>query len=232
MNELTKEIDFEDAIKFDEGSDELKVDTLFIAKAFEKEHKNVLRSTRKILEYVAEIEVENSRLSFELSDYQNSRGKTCTKYNLNQDAFLALVMDFSGDQAYRIKFGVLQQFAKVRVELAKVKSELAKTKKKAKAKAKQLEDSGFILVVMSGDRLYIEKTKLDQPENRVKGIQKLNPELVYFKRALASGNLKEDFKMLQENLDSYKGEYNWYELGFEEFSQIAEISMDIKGVKF
>ena len=215
MQEQEISINLEDAVNFDETSNQLEVNTRFIAKAFDKEHKNVLRSVRKVTDYIEALEGEISGCSFEPRDYKDSRGQVQSMYVLNQDAFLALVMDFTGDKAYHIKFKILKEFSRVRKELAKLKR-----------KVKALEDEGHILVVESEGRIYIEKTKLEEPENRVKGIQKLNPARVVFQVALHSGNLKYDFDSLQENLEGYKGEFSWYDMTADEFNSVVEATIN------
>lgn len=79
-------------------------DSLQIAEAFEKEHKNVLRDIDAILE-----EDEFSRLNFEPSDYR-VRGKTYPRYLLTKDGFALLVMGYTGKKALAFKKAYITRF--------------------------------------------------------------------------------------------------------------------------
>ena len=53
-----------------------------MAKVFEKEHKNVIRSIRNL-----ECSAEFSKLNFELTDYIDKNGDLQPKYEISRDSF-------------------------------------------------------------------------------------------------------------------------------------------------
>ena len=86
------------------------VDSRFVAKAFEKEHKNVLRNIDQILSEDSGYSAEFGRLNFEPSTYLNSQGKKQRCYAMTRDGFTALVMGFTGKKAARFKEFYIKRF--------------------------------------------------------------------------------------------------------------------------
>lgn len=96
--------------------------SLEVAKRFGKDHKNVLRDIRDLLDNLQTVEKEDSHdsrlLNFEqsrdkpfsenfiLSSYTNSQGISQPMYNITRDGFSLLVMGFTGTEAlkWKIKF--------------------------------------------------------------------------------------------------------------------------------
>ncbi len=79
---------------------ELKTDSLKVAKAFNKEHKNVLRDIQSLIE---KIPAEIGRLMFEQSNYLNRQNKSMPMYEMTKDGFMLLVMGYSTAEALQIK---------------------------------------------------------------------------------------------------------------------------------
>ena len=90
---------------------EVKKDKIFcrsnlVAEIFEKEHKNVLRDIRELLENCSQ---EFSQANFELSTYK-VRGKEYPCYNLSKDGFTMLAMGFTGEKAVQFKELYINKF--------------------------------------------------------------------------------------------------------------------------
>ena len=79
--------------------------SLEVAKVFEKEHKNILRS------------IENmgvrAQLNFELSEYKDGSGRKLPMYQMNRDGFAFLVMGFTGAKAEDWKLDFIEAFNKL-----------------------------------------------------------------------------------------------------------------------
>ena len=77
-----------------------------VAEIFEKEHKNVLRDIKELLDNCSK---EFSRLNFELSNYK-VRGKEYPCYNLTKDGFTLVAMGFTGEKATQFKELYINKF--------------------------------------------------------------------------------------------------------------------------
>lgn len=79
-----------------------------VAEVFEKEHKNVMQSIRKLMEGTA----QNSavRQMFSESTYLNEQNKEQPMFVMNQDGFTLLAMGFNGKKAMEFKLKYIEAF--------------------------------------------------------------------------------------------------------------------------
>ena len=79
-----------------------------VAEVFEKEHKNVMQSIRKLMEGTA----QNSavRQMFSESTYLNEQNKEQPMFIMNQDGFTLLAMGFNGKKAMEFKLKYIEAF--------------------------------------------------------------------------------------------------------------------------
>jgi anti-repressor protein len=63
-----------------------------VAKAFEKQHKHVLRDIKKLMSHSA----QNWADYFKPSTYKDSKGRTLEKFLMNREGFMLLAMGFTG----------------------------------------------------------------------------------------------------------------------------------------
>ena len=100
-----------------------------VAERFGKQHKNVLKRIKKLLNDVdgADISQRNfaprdymsspfSALHLEPRDYTDDRGKTQLEYKLTHDGFALLVMGFTGKEALAWKIAFLTAFNQLEAE--------------------------------------------------------------------------------------------------------------------
>jgi Rha family phage regulatory protein len=92
----------------------LKTDSLIVARVFEKEHFNVMRSIRNL-----ECSSEFRKLNFELTDYIDKNGDSQPKYEMSRDGFMFLAMGFTGARAAQWKESVINAFNMMEAELLK-----------------------------------------------------------------------------------------------------------------
>ncbi|MDB8736269.1 Rha family transcriptional regulator [Ruminococcus bicirculans (ex Wegman et al. 2014)] len=103
---------------FADTNDTARVDSLFVAECFEKEHKNVLRDIQKIIAPNSGLSDEFRQLNFEPSYYRNKQNKKQPCYYLTRDGFTMLVMGYTCAKAMKFKemyikrFNEMEQFIK------------------------------------------------------------------------------------------------------------------------
>lgn len=101
---------------FADMKDTARVDSRFVAEAFEKEHKNVLRDIDAILDAESGFSSEFVRQNFAQSSYADSYGRRQRCYAVSRDGFTALAMGFTGKKAAHFKelyinrFNEMEQF--------------------------------------------------------------------------------------------------------------------------
>lgn len=95
---------------------EIKTNSLKVAQHFGKSHKNVLRDIEKIIEQISNLD---AGLKFELSEYFDSTGRKLPMYEMGKDAFVLLVMGYSGEKAMGIKITYINAFNTMERELSK-----------------------------------------------------------------------------------------------------------------
>lgn len=95
-----------------------RVDSLFVADYFEKNHKEVLRDIRKITADDSGLSDEFRERNFTLSYYISKQNKKQPCYYLTRDGFTMLVMGYTGAKAMKFKemyikrFNEMEQFIK------------------------------------------------------------------------------------------------------------------------
>ena len=90
-----------------------------VAEVFEKEHKNVMQSIRKLMERTA----QNSavRQMFSESTYLNEQNKEQPMFIMNQDGFTLLAMGFNGKKAMEFKLKYIEAFNAMKRQIEQTK---------------------------------------------------------------------------------------------------------------
>lgn len=110
---------------FADTKDTARVDSLFVAQSFEKEHFHVLRDIAKITDTKSGLSEEFRLSNYGLSYYLNAQGKKQPYYNMTRDGFTMLVMGYTGQKAMQFKemyikrFNEMEQFIKTLVSARK-----------------------------------------------------------------------------------------------------------------
>lgn len=87
-----------------------RVDSLFVADVFEKQHFHVLRDIAKITESKSGLSETFIASNFESSTYRDASGRTLPRYLLTRDGFTMLVMGYTGPKAMHFKELYIQRF--------------------------------------------------------------------------------------------------------------------------
>lgn len=90
-----------------------------VAANYDKEHKDVLRAIRTILEQVPE-----AQRNFAQSSYTNEQGREMPEYVMDRQGFSMLVMGFTGEQARRFTYKYTQAFEEMAAQLTAPRTSL------------------------------------------------------------------------------------------------------------
>lgn len=86
------------------------VSSLYVAKAFDKQHFHVLRDIEKLININSGLSEEFGQSNFGLSSYKNQQNKKQPCYLMTRDGFTLLVMGYTGKKAMQFKEFYINRF--------------------------------------------------------------------------------------------------------------------------
>jgi len=95
---------------FADTNDTARVDSLFVAEFFEKQHKHVLRDIARITEPKSGLSENFINTNFKSDSYKDSTGRKLPCYFMTRDGFTMLVMGYSGQKAMKFKELYVRRF--------------------------------------------------------------------------------------------------------------------------
>ena len=95
---------------FVDKKDIVRVDSLYVAEFFEKNHKEVLRDIRNIAAPNSGLSKEFAERNFALGSYKDKQNQKRPCYYLTRDGFTILVMGYTGKKALRFKELYIRRF--------------------------------------------------------------------------------------------------------------------------
>lgn len=95
---------------FTDTNDTARVDSLFVAEFFEKQHKHVLRDIARITEPKSGLSENFINANFKADSYKDSTGRKLPCYFMTRDGFTMLVMGYSGQKAMKFKELYIRRF--------------------------------------------------------------------------------------------------------------------------
>lgn len=95
---------------FADMHDTARVDSLFVADFFEKQHKHVLRDIAKITQPTSGLSEEFIKSNFKEDKYKDVTGRKLPCYQMTRDGFTMLVMGYTGTKAMRFKELYIKRF--------------------------------------------------------------------------------------------------------------------------
>ncbi len=107
MKELIPKDDFG---VFADMKDTARVDSLFVAEAFEKRHSHVIRDIDRLTQPNSGLSEMFIKNHFTQGTYKDSTGRKLKCYFLTRDGFMMLVMGFTGKKALKFKELYIKRF--------------------------------------------------------------------------------------------------------------------------
>lgn len=95
---------------FADKNDTPRVDSLYVAEAFEKNHKEVMRDIRRLTDLNSGLSREFAERNFALGSYSDKQTQKRPRYFLTRDGFMMLVMGFTGKKAMKFKEMYIKRF--------------------------------------------------------------------------------------------------------------------------
>ncbi len=95
---------------FADSKDTVRVNSLFVAKFFEKRHDHVLRDIARITAPKSGLSDEFRLLNFKESTYKDETGRKLPCYEMTRDGFTMLVMGYTGAKAMKFKELYIKRF--------------------------------------------------------------------------------------------------------------------------
>ena len=95
---------------FADKKDIVRVDSLYVAEFFEKNHKEVLRDIRNIAAPNSGLSKEFAERNFALGSYKDKQNQKRPCYYLTRDGFTILVMGYTGENTLRFKELYIRRF--------------------------------------------------------------------------------------------------------------------------
>lgn len=95
---------------FADSHDTARVDSLYVADFFEKQHKHVLRDIARITEPKSGLSEEFVKSNFAADKYLDATGRKLPCYQMTRDGFTMLVMGYTGAKAMRFKELYIKRF--------------------------------------------------------------------------------------------------------------------------
>ena len=95
---------------FADKCDTARVDSLYVADFFEKQHKHVLRDIARITEPKSGLSEEFIKNNFATDSYKDATGRRLPYYQMTRDGFTMLVMGYTGQKAMKFKELYIKRF--------------------------------------------------------------------------------------------------------------------------
>lgn len=107
---------------FADTNETARVDSRFIAQAFNKRHRDVLRDLRNLLDPNNGLSANFSQRNFALTTYADNQGKKRPCYQLTRDGFVMLIMRYNGAKANHFKELYIQRFNEMEEQIKILRS--------------------------------------------------------------------------------------------------------------
>lgn len=101
---------------FIDKSDDVLVDSRFVAEAFDKRHDAVLRDIKNILDTEDETVKDFTAHNFVGCSYKGGNGKILPCYGMTKEGFSMLVFGWTGDKAMRFKVAYINRFKEMEAQ--------------------------------------------------------------------------------------------------------------------
>ena len=207
---------------FADKKDIVRVDSLYVAEFFGKNHKEVLRDIRNIAAPNSGLSKEFAERNFALGSYKDKQNQKRPCYYLTRDGFTILVMGYTGKKALRFKELYIRRFNEMEElikSLVKARTEfplLTENIKLLHEKPKQYHFSNECNMI---NRIVLGKSaKQFRLENNLEKGTSIRPYLTEVQINLIEKLQKVDIGLLVAfpNYEDRKRHLEWYKQKWEE----------------
>jgi len=102
---------------FVDSSEQIMVDSLFVADLLEKQHKHVLRDIAKVIQPKSGLSAEFVKENFFADKYTDIKGRNLLRYRMTRNGFMVLVMGYTGEKAMKLKELYIKRFDEMEITL-------------------------------------------------------------------------------------------------------------------
>ena len=207
---------------FADKKDIVRVDSLYVAELFEKNHKEVLRDIRNIVAPNSGLSKEFTERNFALGSYKDKQNQKRPCYYLTRDGFTILVMGYTGKKALRFKELYIRRFNEMEElikSLVKARTEFPLLTENIKLLHEKPKPSHFSNECDMINRIVLGKSaKQFRLENNLEKGTSIRPYLTEVQINLIEKLQKVDIGLLVAfpNYEDRKRHLEWYKQKWEE----------------
>ena len=207
---------------FADKKDIARVDSLYVAEFFEKNHKEVLRDIRNIAAPNSGLSKEFAERNFALGSYKDKQNQKRPCYYLTRDGFTILVMGYTGKKALRFKELYIRRFNEMEElikSLVKARTEFPLLTENIKLLHEKPKPYHFSNECDMINRIVLGKSaKQFRLENNLEKGTSIRPYLTEVKINLIEKLQKVDIGLLVAfpNYEDRKRRLEWYKQKLEE----------------
>ena len=165
--------------------DKIMVSSVDLAKFFDKEHKNLLASVKKI----EESKPEFCRLNFKPAEYIDAQGKPRPCQLMTEEGFNLIVMGFTGEKALEYKIMFIEAFSEMK---NKIKQQPKKYQNQINSREQEILAAGFMLIE------YVEAAKFIAVPSLLREVKRQTGTDLFpiIENSKIMGNIKDEDIML------------------------------------
>lgn len=207
---------------FADKKDIARVDSLYVAEFFEKNHKEVLRDIRNIAAPNSGLSKEFAERNFALGSYKDKQNQKRPCYYLTRDGFTILVMGYTGKKALRFKELYIRRFNEMEElikSLVKARTEFPLLTENIKLLHEKPKPYHFSNECDMINRIVLGKSaKQFRLENNLEKGTSIRPYLIEVQINLIEKLQKVDIGLLVAfpNYEDRKRHLEWYKQKWEE----------------
>ena len=207
---------------FADKKDIVRVDSLYVAEFFEKNHTEVLRDIRNIAAPNSGLSKEFAERNFALGSYKDKQNQKRPCYYLTRDGFTILVMGYTGKKALRFKELYIRRFNEMEElikSLVKAKTEFPLLTENIKLLHEKPKPYHFSNECDMINRIVLGKSaKQFRLENNLENGTSIRPYLTEVQINLIEKLQKVDIGLLVAfpNYEDRKRHLEWYKQKWEE----------------
>lgn len=207
---------------FADKKDIVRVDSLYVAEFFGKNHKEVLRDIRNIAAPNSGLSKEFAERNFALGSYKDKQNQKRPCYYLTRDGFTILVMGYTGKKALRFKELYIRRFNEMEElikSLVKARTEFPLLTENIKLLHEKPKPYHFSNECDMIDRIVLGKSaKQFRLENNLEKGTSIRPYLTEVQINLIEKLQKVDIGLLVAfpNYEDRKRHLEWYKQKWEE----------------